>query len=230
MRQDASLLESGFMDTQRNPTLIISAILAGLCPLVGNGLYAGPEGDGQVMLDEIQSGVPVIAYVAYPLELVGFIAMAVVLGWLVVHLQRHAPVAGVAGGILGASMLAVKVGSLAPGMAMQTHGAGVDPATVELVSSLGDQDFVVSGFLFCAAFAAAGFGLVRTSMRRWLAWWPAVVGVAGVAAGIVGMVRPETFVPIPYLLLLLWLIVLGIVAATEPSRTIPTESQVGATE
>ncbi len=35
MLQDASLLESGFVDTQRDPTLIISAILAGLCPLVG---------------------------------------------------------------------------------------------------------------------------------------------------------------------------------------------------
>ena len=175
---------------RRNLTLILSAILAGLCPLVGNGLYAGPQGDGQAILDEIQSGIPVIAYIAYPLELVGFISMAVVLGWLVVNLQRHAPVAGAAAGILGASMLAVKVGSLAPGMAVQTQGAVVDPATVELVSSLGDQDFVVSGFLFCAAFAAAGFGLVQTSMRRWLAWWPAVAGVAGVVAGMVGVVRP----------------------------------------
>ncbi len=230
MRQDASQFESELMDTRRNLTLIFSAILAGLCPLVGNGLYAGPQGDGQAILDAAQAGVPLVAYIAYPLELVGFISMAVVLGWLVVNLRHHAPVAGAAAGILGASMLAVKVGSLAPGMAVQSHDAMVDPATAELVASLGDQDFVVSGFLFCAAFAAAGFGLVQTSMRRWLSWWPAVAGVAGVVAGMVGIVRPEAFVPIPYLLLLLWLIVLGMVAATEPARSIPTETHAGATE
>ena len=67
-------------------------------------------------------------------------------------------------------------------------------------------------------------------MRRWLSWWPAVAGVAGVVAGMVGIVRPEAFVPIPYLLLLLWLIVLGMVAATEPARSIPTETHAGATE
>ncbi len=136
MRRDAPRFQCGFMDTRRNHTLILSAILAGLCPLVGNGLYAGPQGDGHAILDDIESGIPVIAYIAYPLELVGFISMAVVLGWLVVNLRRHAPVAGAAAAILGASMLAVKVGSLAPGLATQTHGARIDPATVELVLCL----------------------------------------------------------------------------------------------
>lgn len=98
MRQDAPRFQCGFLDTRRNHTLIFSAILAGLCPLVGNGLYAGPQGDGQAILDDIQSEIPVIAYIAYPLEPAGFVSMAVVLAWLVVNLRRHAPVRGTAHG------------------------------------------------------------------------------------------------------------------------------------
>ena len=230
MWRDARRSESGSMNTSRNRTLIISAMLAGLCPLVGNGLYAGPDGDGQAILDEIQAGLPGIAYVAYPLELVGFIALGVVLAWLVVHLHRRSPIAAAVTGIFGASMIAVKVGSIAPAMALHTNAEGVDPATAELVSSLADQAFVISGFLFAVAFAAAGIGLIKTDMRRWLAWWPAVAGGAGVVTGIVGMVRPEAYVPIPYLLLLVWLIALAIATATGPAHANPTHSRVDATQ
>ena len=84
------------------------------------------------------------------------------------------------------------------------------------ILSLGDQGIIIFGSCsaqrlpqresgWCERACAAG------SRRR-----PAVAGVAGVVAGMVGIVRPDAFVPLPYLLSLLWLIVLGIVAATEP--------------
>jgi len=61
------------------------------------------------------------------------------------------------------------------------------------------------------------------------------MGVLGVVAGIVGVARPEAYVPIPFLLLLVWMIALAIATAMRPTGTPanganPTYSHAGATE
>ena len=106
---------------KRNRTLIISALLASLGPLVGNGLYAVPGSNGEEILAEARDGLPAIAYVAFPLELIGFAALAVLLAWLVAYLFERAPVAAVTTGIAGSAMIAVKVGSVGPMDGRQLH-------------------------------------------------------------------------------------------------------------
>ncbi|MGA8852380.1 MAG: hypothetical protein WB508_11760 [Aeromicrobium sp.] len=221
---------------KRNRTLVISALLASLGPLVGNGLYAGPGTDGESILADAREGLPAIAYFAYTLELLGFAALAVLLAWLVAFLFGRAPVAAVTTGIAGCAMLAVKVGSAAPMMVVNDMPDKLDPVTAEALISMNDQSFVVSGFLMSLAFLAAGIGLLATEFPRWLSWWATVVGGLGAVAGVAGVLRPEAYVPVPFLLLLVWMIVVALVAVTRPDsalNVIPTkrtQHQVGAPE
>jgi hypothetical protein len=234
MRRDAVDHESRCMN--RNRTLIVSALLASLGPLVGNGLYAGPGSSGEAILAEARDGLPAIAYVAFPLEVLGFAALAVLFAWLVVFLFERAPVAAVTTGIAGTAMIAVKVGSAGPWMVVNSMPDKLDPMTAEALISLNDQAFVVSGFLMSLAFLAAGVGLLATEFPRWLAWWATVAGGLGVVAGAVGIVRPEAYMPIPFLLLLVWMIAVAIATVVRPhdiSPAIPakrTHHQVAATE
>ena len=203
---------------KRNRTLIISALLASLGPLVGNGLYAVPGSNGGEILAEARDGLPAIAYVAFPLELIGFAALVVLLAWLVAYLFERAPVAAVTTGIAGSAMIAVKVGSVGPWMVVNSMPDKLDPMTAEMLISLNDQSFVISGFLICLAFLAAGVGLLATEFPRWLSWWATVAGGLGVVAGMVGIVHPAAYLPMPYLLLLVWMIAVAIATVTRPDN------------
>ncbi len=201
---------------KRNRTLIISALLASLGPLVGNGVYAGPGSSGEAILAEAREGLPTIAYLAYTLELLGFVALAVLFAWLVTFLFPRVPVVAVTAGIAGSAMLAVKVGSAAPMMTVYSMPDTLDPMTAEALISVNDQAFVISGFLMSVVFLATGVGLFATEFPRWLAWWAAVAGGLGVVAGVVGVLRPDAYVPIPFLLLLVWMIAVALTAVMRP--------------
>ncbi len=199
-------------DTISRPVLITSAVVAGLGPLVGNGLYAGPDGSGA----DLQRGLadlPAVAYVGYSLELVGFVAMATVFAVLCTWLAPFSPVAAGVSGIGIAAGLAVKVGSITPIMAVGSADDPLDPATVDTLVAIGDMAFVVFGFLASVAFTAAGLGLLRTNAPRWLGWWATIAGGLGVVAAAVGVLDPQYYVFLPFLTLLLWLVALGVTAA-----------------
>jgi hypothetical protein len=220
----------------RNRILVISALLASLGPLVGNGLWAGPGTDGDKILADARDGLPTTAYVGITLELLGFAALAVLFAWLVIFLIERAPVAALTTGIAGTAMLAIKVGSAAPMMVVHSMPDKLDPVTAEALISMNDQSFVVSGFLMCLAFLAAGVGLLETEFPRWLSWWAAVAGGTGVVAGIVGILRPDSYVPIPFLLCLVWMIAVAITTVTRPDGGVEaiapkrTHAQAAATE
>lgn len=204
-----------------NRTLIISALLASLGPLVGNGLYSGLGGSGEAVLAEAREGVPTVVYVSHTLELVGFVALAVLFAWLVTFLLESSPVAAVATGVAGSATLAVKLGSVAPVMVVRAMAETLDPVTAEVLVSLNSQAFVVSGFLMSTAFLAAGTGLLATEFPGWLAWWAALAGGLGVVAGVVGVLRPDDYVPIPFLLLLLWMLAVALTTVMRPGHARP---------
>lgn len=208
MRWDGRSRERGFM--KRDPVLIVSALMSALGPLVGNGLYPGPTGSDEHVLATLRDGLPTVAYVAYSIELAGFAATVVLVGWLVAFLRHAAPVAAASVGVAGAAMLAVKVGSAGPPMAALSLADKIDATTADLLFNLNGQAFVIDGFFTSIAFGAAGFGLLKTSVPRWLAWWPAVLGVLGTVAAGIGITSPQAYFPVPFLLLLVWLIALAI--------------------
>lgn len=204
---------------KRNRVLVVSALLASLGPLVGNGLYAGPSSSGEL---------PAIAYAAYTLELVGLAALTVLLAWLVTYLFDRAPVAAVTTAIAGGAMVAVKIGSAAPTMTLHAMADTLDPVTAEALVSMNGQSFVLAGFLMSLAFLAAGVGLLATGFPRWLSWWAAVAGGLGVVAGTVGVVRPDAYLPIPFLLLLAWMIAVAIATVMRPGSPEPAIGRNGA--
>lgn len=215
MRRDAATDEGRGMT--RSPILIVSALLASLGPLVGNGLYAGPDDPGE-RLAELQGGMPAVAYVAYALEIVGFLALCVLIGWLTAHLWRPAPVPGVTTAVAGGAMVAVKLGSAAPLMVAAEQAGVLDGQTAGVLFALNDMAFIIGGLLLSFTFLAAGVGLLRTAVPRWLAWWPVLAGALGTVAAGIGIARPGAYVPIPFLLLLVWLIALAIASAMAAGR------------
>jgi hypothetical protein len=194
--------------------LALSAVLAGLLPLVGNGLYAGPTGDGEQLLADAQAGPPAIAHVAHALELTGFVALCVLLATLTALLHRRCAVAAVTTAVAGAGMVAVKVASVTPLMALAYEAEDLDPATAELAHALNGAGFVACGFLLGIAFAAVGVGVLHSGvMPRWLGWWAAVAGSGAVVAGVHGILVPQDYVPVPFLMLLLWMIAAGVITS-----------------
>jgi hypothetical protein len=213
--------------------LVPSALLAGLGPLIGNGLYEGPTGSGDLLLAELREPLTLKAYAAIGLELLGFVALMVFVGVLAAGLARRAPVAAAVTAIAGSAMVAVKLATVTPLLALRLDTAGPDDAgaggvgadVAGVLLGIGDAGFVVSGLLLAVAFTAAGAGLLASGLvPRWLAWWPAVVGVLTVATAGVGVAEPDRYVPVPFLLLLLWMIVLGVATATRRSETARQEA------
>jgi hypothetical protein len=229
MRRDTLPRQAGGMDTtplagpttgaptplstqaSGNRALGFSALLAGLLPLVGNGLYAGPTGDGGQLLADAQGGPPGIAYLAYALELGGFVALCVLLATLTTLLHPRSPVAAVTTAVAGAGMVAVKIASVTPTMALAAEADQLDAPTAQLAQAVNGAGFVACGFLLGVALAAAGAGILRSgTMARWVGWWAAVAGSGAVVAGAHGIVAPPAYVPVPFLLLLLWMITVGV--------------------
>jgi hypothetical protein len=188
------------------------------------------------ILADARDGLPTVAYVGLTLELLGFAALAVLFAWLVVFLFEREPVAAVTTAIAGTAMLAVKVGSAGPMMVVHSMPDKLDPVTAEALISMNDQSFVISGFLMCLAFLSSGIGLLETAFPRWLSWWATVAGGAGVLAGLVGIMRPEAYLPIPFLLCLVWMMALAVTTVTRPDSGDEmiagkrTHSRVAATE
>lgn len=220
MRRDGAVRNRGGMKQIRNHTLVISGLLASLGPLIGNGLYSGAPSDrGEAIIKEFRDGLPTIGWVGLSMELVGFCALAVFISCLVVRLLAVAPVAAVTTGVAGSTMLAVKVGSAAPWMVVIQGADNMTAETAHTLIYLNGMAFVVSGLLLGLAFAAAGIGLLRTDTPRFLAWWPTVMGPLAVVAGIIGVASPDNYLPVPFLLLLIWMMVLAIATATRPTRS-----------
>jgi hypothetical protein len=191
-----------------------SALLAGLLPLVGNGLYAGMSGDGEQILADAQEGPSGVAQLAHTLELGGFVALCVLLASLAALLLRRSPVAGLTTAVAGAAMVAVKVASVTPTMALSAEAEALDATSAQLAVAVNDAGFVACGLLLGVALAAAGLGALRSAvLPRWLGWWAAVAGIGAAVAGAHGIVAPGSYVPVPFLLLLLWMMALGVATA-----------------
>ncbi len=198
-------------------TLVPAALLAGLCPLVANSLHEDTTGNGRKILSESASGQPLAANISIVLFMVGFAALIVVLGVLAAAIARRTPVLSGIVVVAGAAAVAIKIAEAQTGMALRDTADVLDAGSAEALVALDDAGFVVHGFLLSLALGAAGLGLLRAGlMASWLCWWATVMGGLGVLTATLGIVSPDTYVPIPFLLLLVWLIAVGIAGARSP--------------
>lgn len=206
--------------------LVPAAVLAGVCPLAANSLYEDSLGNGEQILAEAAAGPPGAEQVSVALFLLGFAALIVVLAILSATVAARTPYLAWVAAIAGGAAVAIKLSEAQTGMALRGAADVVDPGTAEVLVGMDEAGFTVHGFLISLALGAAALGLLRSGVvPAWLAWWGIVMGGLGVLTAIVGIVRPPNYVPVPYLLLLVWLVALGIVVARRPMAS-PREAVV----
>ena len=189
-----------------------------LTAMVGNqmalaGLSEGT--DDASALAELRHPLTLGNQVGFILEIVGFSCLFFFVGALYRILRRAeasdgwlADVALIAGTV----MIAVKLGSATFGIAERYHPATISAATAGMLHNLGGAAFVISG-LFAAIFvlAASLSALGSSALPRWAAWSGVVIGAAGFVAPSLAFHHPASYVPIPWLLAILWMAVVGVI-------------------
>lgn len=205
--------------------LVPSALLAGVCPLVANSLHEDSLGNGEQILAAAAAGPPLAEQVSVALFLLGFAALIVVVGTLSAGIASRTPHLAWVAAIAGAAAVAIKLAEAQTGMALREAADVVDPGTAEVLVGMDEAGFTVHGFLISFALGAAALGLLRSGLvPAWLAWWGVVMGGLGVLTATVGIVRPPNYLPVPYLLLLVWLVALSIVAARGRVASAPEDA------
>jgi hypothetical protein len=182
---------------------------------------AHPTGD-QVLRDAARqvSSAAVTAGVA--LEMLGFAALLVFLGYLAHVLRRTAggqrgSIAAGAGIASGAVMVAVKLGSAAPVVTLWVDHSAISPQLALVLNDLGAVAFVISWLPSAIFVAAAAAALHRAGLvGRPTAYCGFVLGAAGLVLSIIGIHDPFSANPLAFLLGLVWLLAVSIRLAIRP--------------
>lgn len=209
---------------------------------VGNMMETAGQSNvqtGQQVLSELQNRTTVQS-VGIVLEVLSFAALMIFLGYLYRVLRRAERPDGWAAAaalVAGIVPVAIKLGSAAPAVAEMLHRNQLTPDLARTLDDLGGGAFVISGYafgVFVAVAAGAAFG--SRALPRWLTISGLVVGVLTVVAGTAGVLNPVGYVPIPFLLSFLWILVASIVltvrrpATGAPERaTEPVPAELSAT-
>jgi hypothetical protein len=187
----------------------------------GSGQSAHPTGD-QVLRDAAHQASSTSVAVGAALEVLGFAAFLVFLGYLAEVLRRRA-VGGrgsIAAGtaiVAGAVMVAVKLGSAAPIMALWVDHGAISPQLALVLNDLGSVAFVISWLPSAIFVAAAAAALHRAGLvGRPTAYCGLVLGAAGLILTIIGIQDPSSANPQAFLLGLLWLLVVSVRLAIRP--------------
>jgi hypothetical protein len=151
------------------------------------------------------------------LEVLSFVALLLFLGYLYRVLRRaERPDGWAAAAAFGVGLVstAVKLGSAAPALAAYLRRDDLTPELARTLDDLNGGAFVVSGlsfglFVALASCSAAG----SRALPRWLSISGLVVGVLTVAAGTAGVLDPAGYVPVPFLLCAVWVLVTSVLLA-----------------
>jgi hypothetical protein len=208
---------------------VILIIVGNTLNTAGTSQSAHPTG-AQVLRDVNHQADSTAAIVGMVLEVLGFVAFMVFLGYLAQSLLRSDSVraSGAAAGtaiVAGVVMLAIKLGSAAPFLLLFLDRDGLSPQLAQLLNDLNGAAFVVSWLpfaVFVAAAAAAlrGAGLVG----RPTAYVGVALGAAGVVLTLVGIKDLVNANPMAFMLGVLWLLVVSIRLAVRRDVGTPESS------
>lgn len=184
--------------------------------VVGNALSTGPtsqashpSGPGVIANNRWLAG-SISGQTGVCLELSSFAAWIVFTGYLCTRL-RPAGWLATSALIGGAVSVAVKLGSAAPLLAAYVLRNDVSPDTARALNDMNGLAFVVDWlpvgvFVACAAAAAAQLGAVG----RVLGWGGVLVGTVSAVATAVTGVHVLGGNPVPFLLCLLWILLVSV--------------------
>ena len=185
--------------------------------MVGSGLATGngdPK-DGPTILAHLRAGRTPAQTAGVLMEILGFAALLVFLGYLYRVLRRAEGAEGWGAAIaLGAGLVttAVKLSTASATFAARLHPGQLTPDLARTLNDIGGGGFVVSGYVYgIFVLAAAGSAFVSLVLPRWLTVSGLVLGALTVAAGTAGILDPAGYVPVPFLLCLAWVLATSIV-------------------
>lgn len=184
--------------------------------VVGNSLAAGGEDSNptgaQVIEQTKRTADSTSASIGLSLELLSFVAFAFFVAWLHGHLRRSGAgwLAGVAA-VGGVTTLAIKLGSAAPMITLFAERKTIDPELAKILNLLNGASFVITFVSFGVLLLGAGLaGLASGGLGPISSWIAVVLGAAGIVLPIATKLDPWNTNPIPFLLGLLWVLVVSI--------------------
>jgi hypothetical protein len=198
--------------------------------LVGNSIAASGQSNhptGRQVLQYADEGFSSVArQIGSGMEILGFVAFAFFLGWLVPALRRtdgSAPWLADVALVGGLATLAVKVATIAPEEAVAVGRHTLDPATAKALYDIAGAGFVLSFLPFAIFMLAVGTSVLSNGFLGRFAGWSAIVlGVAGLA--VVATARSLDANPMPFLVGLVWILVASIRLAWKGPRHAPASS------
>lgn len=156
------------------------------------------------------------------LEFIGFAAFIAFLGYLAGTLRRrtmrnHAGHVGPTAVLAGATMLAVKLASAAPGGALRADYEHISPALAQVLNDMGSTLFVVSWLPFGLFIGAAAVALRRAMLvGRPTTYVGVALGAVAFVLAAAGVTDPAAANPLAFMLGLLWILVVSVRLAVRP--------------
>jgi hypothetical protein len=177
--------------------------------LIGNSIVSGVTFDVDPTMFRVGAG----------LEWLGFAFLATFIAYLYTDLSRHddswLPTAALIGGI---ATIALKLSTSAAWLVSATVRVGELSAEMDqTLDDIGGVGFKMTFFTFGLLLVAASASLLRSRLTaRWIGWAGLLLGTANMAT--VNLDFDSEISVLPFLLSLLWLIVLSIALVVQQGR------------
>lgn len=199
---------------------------------VGNQMSSGntqdPHPSGAQDLADFGGSPTVAQQVGFVMELAGFVAFMFFLGWLVTALRARGGawgwLASVAG-VSGITMVAIKLGSIAPIMTGEVDHGQLSPTLARVLADMNGSSFVVTFLPFAVYVLAAGGAMLASGFTgRVLGWSGVVIGVLGIASPLIWQLDPVSTNFLPFLFGMLWTLVVGVRLAVWGPKATPSDA------
>ena len=219
------------MVTIRHRVAAATGALYVILIIIGNTLATSGDSSGthptgaQVLRDAERHAQSGQATAGFVLEVLGFTLFLVFLGYLAATFARArfaddwSPAVGAAAVVAGITMLAIKLGSAAPVVALAMDRRDLDPTLARVLNDINGAAFVLSWLPTAVFVGTAAVALRRAGLiGRPTGWTGAALGLVGVPLAVVGLHDPVSANPMAFLLGVLWVLVVSVRLATRTGR------------
>ena len=221
-----------------------TGVAYGTALFIGNGMATSGQSSsmhptGQAVLrDAAHAASSTTATIGFTLEILGFALFFPFLGYLADLLRRRTAdgrvgTAGATAIVAGITMVAIKLGSAAPIVALSMDRKQLDPQLARVLNDINGAAFLVSWLPFALFVGALALALREVGLvGRPTAWIGIAFGVVGVVLSVHGLSDPLDAVPLAFMAGMLWLQVVAIrlMVKTEPDpAAVPSRPELAVT-
>jgi hypothetical protein len=194
---------------------------------VGNSLATAGQSQSshasgqEVLSDASRAASSTSATIGFLLEVTGFVLFMIFVGYLWGVLRRDTGGRDTAAGtslVAAITMLAIKLGSAAPIIALTLDREHLSPELAQVLNDINGSAFIVSWLPFAVFVGSLAVALhVAGLVGRPTAYVGLVVGVVGAGFAVFGFKDPLGANPLAFLAGMLWLVVVAVRLAVRPS-------------